>query len=85
MAPYNVENVLEEVIGKITYREYYDKMKVNRQLDDAVIPFVISKYITTTIGVLTCTGMWISTGCNDISKCELLFAYHGKGKFLPLE
>ena len=85
MAPDDAVNVLEDIIGKITYRNYYDKVKNEGVLDDGVILYVLSKYVTTTIGVITRTDMWTSTGCNNINNCDLLFAYLGKGVFLPLE
>ena len=85
MAPDDAVNVLEDITGKITYRNYYDKIKIEGVLDDGVIPYVLSKYVMTTIGIITCTDMWMSTGCNNINNCDLLFAYLGKGVFLPLE
>ena len=85
MVPDDAFNVLKHIIGKITYRNYYDKIKIERVLNDGVIPYVLSKYVMTTIGIVTHTDMWMSTGCNNINNCNLLFAYLGKGVFLPVE
>ena len=40
MAPEDADNVLEDIIGKITCRNYYDKIKIDEVLDDGVIPYV---------------------------------------------
>ena len=58
MAPDDAVNVLEDIIGKITYRNYYDKIKIEGVLDDGV-PYILSKYVMTTIGSITHTDMWM--------------------------
>ena len=54
-------------------------------LADEVCVYILSCILDIGIGVLTKSGVWITTLADNMSNCEKYFAYCGPGIFIPIK
>ena len=77
--------VLHKVIPKLTFLEYYNKMKEGEHLLDTAAIYVLHLHMNKTIGVITSNGIWSTVKTTNTDECDVKFAYCERGIFLPIE
>ena len=77
--------ILHKVIPKLTFLEYYNKLKEGKHLLDAAAICVLCLHMIKTIGVITSNGIGSTVKTMNIDECDVKFAYCEGGIFLPIE
>ena len=77
--------ILHKVIPKLTFLEYYNKLKEGEHPLDTAAIYVLFLHMNKTIGVITSNSIWSTVKPTNIDECDMKFAYCEGGIFLQIE